>query len=206
MTQNLRLRLSATRTLTPEDTNIHENWTPNRNTETTLTERWDQDPEGQKTIRSYYDENYRERGAYYTYSAATAGSGTAITRTESNAPGSICPKGWRLPESTAEYYLQNNEFYLMANEYKGTATFNSVTGMFVGRHQLGTAEPKYVMAGYRDYATPAVMYVSNDAYGWSSTVRNENLAYYLSMHANDDVTPQNSNNRYLGLGMRCVAY
>ena len=43
MTENLRYQLSTTRALTPQDSDVQQNWTPNRSTETILSGRWDQD-------------------------------------------------------------------------------------------------------------------------------------------------------------------
>ena len=39
--------------------------------------------------------------SYYSWHAATAGSGISITTANTDAPYSICPKGWRLPISTS---------------------------------------------------------------------------------------------------------
>ena len=39
--------------------------------------------------------------SYYSWHAATAGSGVDITTANTDAPYSICPKGWKLPNATS---------------------------------------------------------------------------------------------------------
>ena len=203
MTQNLRYQLSTTTPLKPQDSDVQQNWTPNRSTEFTLTDRWDQDPEEHKTVRSYYDSTKPEYGTYYTHTAATAGTATSIDTNNVDAPNSICPKGWRLPKARDEHDSPNNEFYNLSKEYKGSAIW---TGgwYWSGSHQMISGEPKYVLSGCRsDYSARLDDTGSGGSY-WSSTVDGGYFAYYMIVKSSY-VNPRLNHTRYRGFSVRCVA-
>ena len=203
MTQNLRLKLDTNTPLKPEDSDVTQNWTPNRSTETTLSGRWDQDPEEHKTVRSYYDSTKPEYGTYYTHTAATAGTATSIDTNNVDAPNSICPKGWRLPKARDEHDSPNNEFYNLSKEYKGSAIW---TGgwYWSGSHQMISGEPKYVLSGCRsDYSARLDDTGSGGSY-WSSTVDGGYFAYYMIVESSY-VNPRLNHTRYRGFSVRCIA-
>ena len=54
--------------------------------------------------------------SYYSWHAATAGSGVNITANNTDAPYSICPKGWELPNSRTTV-AANSDFYKLAVAY-----------------------------------------------------------------------------------------
>ena len=203
MTQNLRYQLSTTTPLTPVDSDVTQNWIPNRSTETTLSGRWDQDPEGLKTVRSYYDSTKPEYGTYYTHTAATAGTTANMDNNGDEATGSICPKGWRLPKARDGYDSPNNEFYNLSKEYKGSATWTD--GYYWGgSHQMLSGEPKYVLSGYRAYSSADVYDVGSNGNWWPSTVNSSRFAYNMGMRSSY-VNPRNNYNRYYGFSVRCLA-
>lgn len=100
MSQNLRL--VGSRTLTSANSDVTSNftlpasaggvWASSTPTETEI-----------DTAHVYYANN-TTYGAYYNYYTATAGTGT-YSKTSGNATSSICPKGWRLLNSTTEHSL-----------------------------------------------------------------------------------------------------
>ena len=125
MSQNLELDLdpSTPLTSTTTDLNTKDSWVPNNKTQNTTGIVWDQ--HGNDGARSYNppntedyyqngitksnqsshpsDPNYEwERtGNYYNWIATTAGSGNA-SNTNQRVEDSICPRGWKLPESQGE--------------------------------------------------------------------------------------------------------
>ena len=209
MTQNLRYQLSTTRALTPQDSDVQQNWTPNRSTETTLSDVWNQDSEGYKTVRSYYDSTKPEHGTYYTHTAATAGTTASMNNSGDEATGSICPKGWRLPKvrNTSTEPL-NNDFYQMAKHYvNSNMTWNTNSGYGHwnnGTHNLLSSPQNLVYSGLRWPDKDGVANIGSYGYWWSSTVDSSALAYYLRVYSGV-VHPRNSSTSDLGLTVRCIA-
>ena len=81
---------------------------------------------GNKTFTaSEYDAHYLV-GNYYTWNAATAGTGQAIT--SGQAAGSICPKGWRLPISNTT--ISKSFSSLVSAGNIGSSVFKIVTSPY----------------------------------------------------------------------------
>ena len=207
MTQNLRLKLDTSTPLKPTDSDVTQNWTPNHSTETTLTGLWDQDPEGDKTVRSYYDSTKSEYGVYYTHTAATAGTIANMNNDGDEATGSICPKGWRLPKTGTASDSPNNDFYNLSKEYKGSATWDHDTGFggyWNGSYQMLSGEPKYVLSGGRDSHLVSLYGTGSDGYYWSSTIQDGYNAYIMYLYSSY-IYPREGNGLNLGANVRCVA-
>ena len=207
MTQNLRLKLDTSTPLKPTDSDVASNWTPNRSTEITLSSAWDGDPERYKTVRSYYDSTKPEYGAYYTHTAATAGTTANMNNDGDEATGSICPKGWRLPKAGMASDSPDNDFYNLSKEYKGSATWDHDTGLerWDGSHQMLSGEPKYVFSGYRSYASADVYNIGSDGSWLSSTIYDSYEAYYMSMDSSIVYPRNHYGYRYHGFSVRCLA-
>jgi len=214
MTQNLRHQLSATTPLTPQDSDVTQNWTPNRSTETILSGRWDGDFEGSKTVRSYYDSTKPEYGTYYTHTAATAGTATNMSNYDDEATGSICPKGWRLPKATIQPDSPNSDFYMMAKHYINPLNWRESNGYWGWERnkseELYRGVPKYVPAGGR--FENGIKNINDISYTWSSMVgrkwvyKKEEYAFHMLIHQDaHSVTPNYSLERYSGFNVRCIA-
>lgn len=129
-------------------------------------------------------------GAYYSFLAATAGTGTGSS---GNASGNICPKGWRLPTGGA-----SGEFVALAKAYGGTG--NS-----------GDANIKYGSNFSNAYKAALVGYYYNSSlrssglFGlwWSSTFSLSTVGYYLYIDTSGG-NPQNDDNKRNGFPVRCV--
>lgn len=165
-----------------------------------------EDPRGYKT------------GAYYSWRAATAGTGrgsgtsggaandvfgTNMNTSGNNTAVSICPKGWRLPTggagdgttaattpgSTAG--LTNGDFQRLWSKYNNYTYF---TGTSYG--------PQLALGGL---VLPSGRY-NQGSYGyyWSSTVYSYNYAYSLNL-STSAVYPQDYSNKYYGFSVRCIA-
>ena len=113
--------------------------------------------------------------SYYSYAAATAGTGTSIT--SGDAPSDICPRGWRLPTK--------DELTTLKTSYNtGTAlTASPFLGVYGG-----------------DYSN-SHFYNGGRGYYWSSTVNQH--GYHLDF--NSSATSVNTYNQYSGYSVRCVA-
>ncbi len=98
MAQNLAYDFVKGKVLTPNDSDVTANWTVPDNalaigtaggTEATSLSMWKGN-----NVTSDHD----SYGNYYSFGAATAGSGTSLANGET-APNSICPAGWKLPSA-----------------------------------------------------------------------------------------------------------
>lgn len=61
-----------------------------------------------------YDAHYLA-GNYYQWNAAAAGTGGTITN--ANATESICPKNWKLPNSSSTFNNTSGSFYYLLSQY-----------------------------------------------------------------------------------------
>ena len=143
-----------------------------------------------------YDAHYLA-GNYYSWEAATAGTGHSYTSSGSQAPDSICPKGFELPLSHPNNNNVSGSFYSLLNQYG----FTSSTGS--GANSITRAPLFFVRSGYVDpayYLSPAGLY----GVYWSSVAFSSSFAYRLNF-APSGVSPSYFDHRYRGLSVRCVA-
>ena len=158
-------------------------------------------------------------GNYYNWSAAVASNDTSsITTQYTTAPDSICPAGWRLPESrtsttagTPGYYSEINYTWVnegLAKDYvtgTGTATYNpdNSTGWINIQNN-----PMYmVAAGYKN-GTSAPTQLSTYGRYWTNTAYSNSVAYAPYFYSSGLYpTYYNSSNspRDRGFSIRCVA-
>ena len=96
--------------------------------------------------------------SYYSWDAATLGSGRTIATDNTDAPHSICPKGWRLPTSgnSSNNGWKRGDFYQLATAYGANLESDyydssSATGAnFYNNAGPGTV-PGFLLAGYYSY-------------------------------------------------------
>lgn len=147
--------------------------------------------------------------SYYSYLAATAGSGASVSSNGSNAVASICPAGWKLPTATtsnASAAINGNwktgDWYALALAY-GVNSENdseSNTATFYENAGPGTA-PNFLLSG---------MYISSEyanggysGFWWSATARSDTDAYYL-ISRRDRVDVALPYYRKYGFAVRCI--
>ncbi len=159
-------------------------------------------------------------GAYYSWNAATAGTGNAsVTTHGQDVNSSICPKGWRLPASyktdtsVPEYKYSFNQLTidpttgstLTGDRYTKETWTTTYASSILG---LTNASGAVLSNGF----FPAAGYVGNGLLGdvgsggyyWSSTARSSAGAYYLAFDSSN-VDPSDITDRCLGFSVRCVA-
>ena len=171
MTQNLRI---IDKTITPADSNVTANYTIPASSINGFNVY--------NTNNAYLDSIH---GGYYTWTTATAGTGTtALSTNGHNTTVSICPKGWRLPTSGA-----SGEFQTLYNNYSSSSSIMS-------------APAKFSLSG----ATFNNSFFEGEGSYWSSTVSSIYKAYYLGL-TTSDVNPSRDDHGYMlnGFSVRCVA-
>ena len=146
--------------------------------------------------------------SYYSWDATTLGSGRSISDDNTDAPYSICPKGWHLP--TTYYGINSSNDYnalLIAlggssaiQKYDdstiptGTTMYNTFTGL----------PYNYLLTGRYHY--DSFSYGESVGYYWSAT------SYYDDTHArffridstNQSVDAAYASDRRLGFAIRCL--
>ncbi|MBR2993855.1 hypothetical protein IKF43_00480 [Candidatus Saccharibacteria bacterium] len=143
-----------------------------------------------------YKDGHGKAGNYYNWTAAVA-SNNSSSYSGGNAANSICPKGWRLP-NTRTY-----EFSKMLYAYGVTKDDKNTAGYATGGYNKMVASPLYfVRSGIVNNGSlggPA-----SYGYYWSSAVDSGSSAFDLGFDSGN-VGPANSNSRYYGFSVRCVA-
>ncbi len=150
--------------------------------------------------------------SYYSYNAATLGSGMDISSDNADAPYSVCPKGWKLPtsRSTLELAKTSSDFYQMAIHYglnpadvnenpDNAPTFCSLAGD--GGDCGNKTIPNFLRAGY--YLSSAFYGGSTDGIYWSLTASGSISARNLHFTSGDVYSAYNANRRY-GFTVRCL--
>lgn len=149
-------------------------------------------------------------GNYYSWCAATAetclnASGNPISSTD--APSSICPKGWKLPPNSGTNSYSNLSSYKL---WQTNQTINGVTG-FSG-YRLGYNNPNTSSEYYWTNFWPAAGAFhgslananSNGDYWARTAPSNSSNAYRINFNS-AGVNPTGTYNRYRGFPVRCVA-
>ena len=158
-------------------------------------------------------------GNYYNWSAAVASNDTSsLMANYTTAPDSICPAGWRLPESRTSttstdpgYYSEINYTWVnegLAQNYvtgTGTATYNPDNSS--GWTNIRNNPMYMVAAGYKN-GTSAPTQLGTYGRYWTSTVYSGSVAYAPYFYSSGLYPAYyNSSNspRGRGFSIRCVA-
>ena len=184
MTSNLKL--TGTRTLTPADSNITNNYVmPSTISNLSSTDFSKNDYDGNQ---SHYANN-AVNGVYYSWAAATAGTGTS-SLTASEASSSICPKGWKLPAKSG------------SGSYDDFMTAAGITKDASGSTKIRSAPYSFPYSGsIRD---GSVIDVGSYGNYWSRTISyDKSQAYRLIFQSSTVYTTQGY--QYRGYSIRCVA-
>lgn len=132
--------------------------------------------------------------SYYSWTAATAGSGVNITANGTDAAYSICPKGWKLPTGQNYGYTGTKSDY-----YQLVEPYTTQGNTFYNQAGPGTI-PDFLLVGiYSNYN-----FYSGSARYWSSTSAGSNSASALYFDSSSS-TSYNSRDRRYGCAVRCLA-
>ena len=143
-----------------------------------------------------YDAHYLA-GNYYSYVAATAGTGTSATSNLTKATDSICPKGFELPTSGSSFNSTPGSFYNLLGKYGLTSSPTS------GNNNIIKTPLFFVRSGYV-YPSDYLYRAGNRGLYWSSVALSSSDAYNLGF-SSGNVSPSSGAYRYFGHSVRCVA-
>ena len=144
--------------------------------------------------------------SYYSWDAATLGSGRTIATENTDAPQSICPKGWRLPTSrttSASNWQTAGDFYVLAHQYgldSTTSTSESDNGFYT---QAGPGTtPNFLLAG--DYYRGSFYGGGSGGRYWSSTSFSSTSSARYLYFVSSSVDSAYYYYRYSGFSVRCL--
>ncbi len=218
MTQNLDLDIPATG-LSAADTDLSADWNSSSTTKPVATQATDAGPSGfsgdmnivvsydpgikycsanttdQCNLTTSSHNGHDAVGNYYSWTAATAGTGVGKDSNGDIAPSSICPKGWKLPLSDSSNDTVSGSFNYLIDAYS------------IGNNAAGStkikAAPLYLVDG-GSVNNSSLPNAGSSGYYWSSTAYSAPYAYSLYFNSSN-VLPSGVSNRYLGFSVRCVA-
>lgn len=146
---------------------------------------------GKTVVGNEYDAHYLV-GNYYTWNAATAGTGGTIV--SGRASGSICPKGWELSDATDNGFIGLVSAGGIGDD---VAKFTGDEYFFVRAGFVGDTTTLFARAGeYGRYWTSTV---STQIYDGLQT------GYAVDFYGDDHLLLFGSIYRFVGNSVRCVA-
>ncbi len=153
-----------------------------------------------------YDAHYLV-GVYYEWTAATAGTGGAVS--SGKASGSICPKGWRLPDGSP---AGGGSYYELLGKY-GVNSTASGTGINGYQYNIALSPLFLARDGYISYAAKELRGAGKEGVFWTSDSVDSDTARHLLINENS-VSPEyaatraawdGSEDRWFAMPVRCVA-
>ena len=141
---------------------------------------------------------------YYSWDAATLGSGRNISTENTDAPYSICPNGWRLPTSGSQENdgWKRGDFYQLAQNYgvNLSSTWYELSTIFYDNAGPSTT-PNFLLGGYYNNGS---FNGSTNGYYWSSTpYRSSTSARFLYFNTST-IGSANDYLRLNGFSLRCL--
>ncbi|MBR2994075.1 hypothetical protein IKF43_01605 [Candidatus Saccharibacteria bacterium] len=174
-------------TIAPSDLNS-TTWT-NSTSSPYSYDRGNAEPDG-------YKNGHGKSGNYYNWTAAVASNASGNIG-GGNAANSICPKGWRLPDT------RTYEFSKLLYAYDITKDDKNTAGYATGGYNKMVASPLYfVRSG--NVSNGSLYDSAGSGSYWSSAVDSTSSAFYLFFYS-DNVNPANIYYRSNGFPVRCVA-
>ena len=148
--------------------------------------------------------------SYYSWNAATAMSGTDLTEQDTDAPYSICPKGWKLPTSRRELSSarSGSDFYKMAIHYGLDPSLvnenpeQDPTFCELAANCANAQVPRFIRAG--GFTSPTIGGVGTYGPLWSATLYNSTRAEDMDFN-NTYYYSSNNQLKSAGVPVRCLA-
>ena len=143
-------------------------------------------------------------GNYYNWTAAIASNNSSnLTTQYTNAPNSICPKGWRLPIAT-NANQSVYEFGELLYEQGITASETSTTYTTDGFNNIREVPVWLVRPGRIGFGGTIEDLVGQDGFYWSNTIKDGGWAYNFRFNKSN-AYPTNSSSKGDGRSIRCLA-
>lgn len=185
MLDNLNLGRSTVKVLTPDDTNVTEDFILPGGISTGFSSYvLPQINIDSRNDTASYGEGYEnEIGVYYNYCAATAGTYCdASGEATGDAYEDICPKGWRLPTGG-----ETGEYQTLISSYDDADSL-----------KIALRAP---LSGYFKYSSTG--HIGRTGSAWTSTGNNNDHIYSLDVRTNR-VQQDYSSDRNAGISIRCI--
>ena len=140
-------------------------------------------------------------GVYYSFQAATSGSGGAIVTPNANSPDTFCPLGWQLPYSgtDGDYYDKSRSLNYLFTTYG----IRFVDETQADATKVGSYPFSYVLSGAYYWAKGRLYLQNGGGYYWQSTNNNLPNSYLFHLGRNT-VKPARADNKSFGYSIRCV--
>ena len=145
--------------------------------------------------------------SYYSWDAATLGSGRSISTDNTNAEQSICPKGWHLPTTYNGNPNNSTDFRKLMIALGGSEsiqTYNSSstpTGAVMSS-ALQASPNNFLLAGF--YRDGSFYFGGSDGYYWSSTSGSNDSGARSLVFVSNGVYSATNYYRSMGYSVRCV--
>ena len=150
---------------------------------------------GQTVVGNEYDAHYLA-GNYYTWNVATAGYGVGMESGQANS--SICPKGWKLPDTATDEGFKS--LVSMASIGSNVAKFTGNGYFFVRAGFVGNSATLFALSG--DYGR----YWTSVASTWRPDGPDGLITSSAAEFAGSDkITLFGGIYRFVGNSVRCVA-
>ena len=143
--------------------------------------------------------------SYYSWDAATLGSGRDITTQNTDAPYSVCPENWRLPTtgSTSDSGWKRGDFYALATAYGVNLEnywYNSSSTFY---NNIGPSTiPNYILSGYINVGSFSA--VGTYGYYWSATSSNSTTFARTLSFSSGYLSTSDYYSRSFGFFIRCL--
>ena len=218
MLQNLQLgntlaTTSGSMTLTPDDSNVSQNWTltnkipsPGNMPSTTITDDVSGSNSAIYNNNAFYcapDGTNQYKSCYYNWYTATAGSGTSnVTGKDTTGVDvneSICPSGWVLPKGGSD--STTNNFSILYSYYP-SATQILVDPVTATDNINGANKPGFLLSGVYNNSGGATM--GERGIYWTRTAFSNARGYFLFINGTTSVSPQYYNDKDTGRSVRCL--
>ena len=141
-----------------------------------------------------YDAHYTV-GDYYSWPAATAGSGIGID--SGDAADSICPANWKLPKA-GNPNTENGSFYNLLNQY------GLISSPPSGNNNIATSPLYFVRSGYVRTIDHELNYAGHMGQYWTNRAFSSSFGYNLGFDRGS-VNLSGFDARFGGDSVRCVA-
>ncbi|MCR5700176.1 MAG: hypothetical protein K6G49_01965 [Candidatus Saccharibacteria bacterium] len=146
--------------------------------------------------------------SYYSWVAATLGSGLSMETMNDRAPYSVCPKGWKIPKTFSSVSLQESEFYSLMYAYGMNGGLNYANadtipdGATIYRNVKEGTVPNFALAGYYNNS----IFCNGGEYGlyWSPTVIDRTHSFFLAMTEQYIYTTGAGDDHRDGGSVRCI--
>ncbi|MBR2994283.1 hypothetical protein IKF43_02755 [Candidatus Saccharibacteria bacterium] len=176
-------------TIAPED--LSSTTWKNDNSNPYSYDRGNVEPDG-------YKDGHGKAGNYYNWTATIA-SNSSNSYTSGNATNSICPKGWRLPDTRTYEFSKLLYAYDITKDDKNTAGYADGSTSF---NKMVSSPLYFVRSGYVNNGSLSNSAGSGDY--WSSAVDSASFAFDQYFNSSS-VRPAYSNSGSYGLSVRCLA-